>query len=275
MAIVLDASLALGKQDTKSLVDAISAELVAERWYSTQSLAYSLLAMSRFVGGAQVGAYRIERSYASVHGTVESKSPLYREELTNFPEAGGELVVKNTSERTLFASAIARGVARVGADAATASGLALDVNYFDAEGKPLDVTHLRSGADLVARVTVKNTERFAIENIALTHMIPSGWEIHNDRMDGIVPMGERSQPRVEPWYWNIVRSTRKAEYIDIRDDRILSFFALNPGESIDFIAHLNAAYVGRYYLPSVSVEAMYDASKHANAPGRWIEVLPR
>ena len=168
-----------------------------------------------------------------------------------------------------------RGVPRAGEDTAASSGLSVEVVYNDVDGGDVDIAHVKSGTDLIARVTVKNNEVFDIRNIALTHIVPAGFEIHNDRMDGVVPAGERSQPREEPWYWRALRNERKAEYIDIRDDRIYSYFALNAGERITFIVHLNAAYVGRYYLPSISTEAMYDAGKHARTQGQWVEVTKR
>ena len=47
------------------------------------------------------------------------------------------------------------------------------------------------------------------------------------------------------------------------------------GETIRFVTRLNAAYLGRYYLPSVSVEAMYDATKNARSKGQWVQVVSR
>jgi len=237
-AIVLNAAIVLGRSDTKSLVDAVSSELGSMGWYSTQSVAYSLLAISKFVGASQIGPYAFEQTVGGILEKFNTSMPLHRNELKAFPDAGGEIAIKNTSTRTLFASAIVRGVPRAGNDKAANSV-------------------------------------FEIKNIALTQMLPAGWEIHNDRMDGIAPAGERSEPREELWYWRYTRNARKAEYVDIRDDRLYSYFALNPGESIDFITHINAAYVGRYYLPSVSVEAMYDATKYARSQGQWVEVAGR
>ena len=63
------------------------------------------------------------------------------------------------------------------------------------------------------------------------------------------------------------------EHLDIRDDRILRYFGLKAGESVHFTTRLNAAYLGRYYLPSQSVEAMYDAGKSARTKGRWVEIV--
>jgi hypothetical protein len=37
--------------------------------------------------------------------------------------------------------------------------------------------------------------------------------------------------------------------------------------------YLNAAYAGRYYLPAVNCQAMYDSRIRAGAPGKWVEVI--
>jgi len=64
-----------------------------------------------------------------------------------------------------------------------------------------------------------------------------------------------------------------AEYLDIRDDRVQRYFSLRSGESIFFETRLNAAYLGRYYLPGASIEAMYDAKQQARLKGQWVEVV--
>jgi uncharacterized protein YfaS (alpha-2-macroglobulin family) len=61
--------------------------------------------------------------------------------------------------------------------------------------------------------------------------------------------------------------------LDIRDDRVLRYFSLRPGETIRFETRVNAAYRGRYYLPGVVAEAMYDAATQARAAGFWTEVV--
>ena len=65
----------------------------------------------------------------------------------------------------------------------------------------------------------------------------------------------------------------QAEYVDIRDDRVQRYFSLRSGESIFFETRLNAAYLGKYYLPGASIEAMYDAKQHARLKGQWVQVV--
>ena len=56
---------------------------------------------------------------------------------------------------------------------------------------------------------------------------------------------------------------------------MLQYFGLKSGETIRFKTRLNAAYLGRYYLPSVSAEAMYEATKNTRSKGQWVQVVSR
>ena len=63
------------------------------------------------------------------------------------------------------------------------------------------------------------------------------------------------------------------DYQDIRDDRVYTYFDIKQGESKTFQVILNASYLGKFYLPMITVEAMYDASISARRPGKWIQVV--
>jgi alpha-2-macroglobulin len=276
-AIVLNSLVILGQTDkAKPLVDEISAQLAAESWYSTQSVAYSLMAMSKFVGVGKIGDYGFERTVGGKSEKIKVTTPIHTAVLADFPLKGAAVKLRNTSDRTLFATVIARGVPRAGEDEAAASGLALDINYTDANGQAIDIGQLRQGQDLVAHVTVRNQTQQRLENLALTQMVPSGWEIHNERMENADTAGERTGTRPRRGWaafdGSAAATAARVEYMDIRDDRVLRYFGLRPGESVQFTTRLNAAYLGRFYLPSALVEAMYDATKHARTKGRWVEV---
>jgi len=111
-------------------------------------------------------------------------------------------------------------------------------------------------------------------------ILPGGWEIRNDRLEGLDTNGDRTNDAATARgaYWWVPAALRNsglrtAEYVDIRDDRVQRYFGLRAGESIFFETRLNAAYLGRYYLPGASIEAMYDATKQARLRGQWIEVV--
>ena len=60
-----------------------------------------------------------------------------------------------------------------------------------------------------------------------------------------------------------------------RDDRVLRYFSLKPNESRSFHTTFNAAYLGRYYQPALTAEAMYDATRYARLKGGWVEVAAK
>ena len=63
------------------------------------------------------------------------------------------------------------------------------------------------------------------------------------------------------------------DYQDIRDDRVYTYFDLKRGEEKTFKIQMNASFLGRYYLPGIHVEAMYDATKNARSKGKWVDVV--
>ena len=279
-AIVLNSMVLLGQADrAKSLVDEVSAQLVSQDWHSTQSLAYALMAMAKFVGGGKVSEFAYERSVAGRIESVKVGVPIDTPVLKDFPAQGASVGLKNTSDRTLFATVLVRGVAKAGDDESSASGLALEVDYRYGDGSPADLARLQQGQDIVAEVSVKNMTAQRIDNLAITQMVAAGYEIHNERLDGADTQVKRSaEPRRQGFFFfpdgSPAATSAQVEHLDIRDDRVLRYFALKSGESLSFKTRLTAAYLGRFYLPSPSVEAMYDATKNARLKGRWVEVVP-
>lgn len=274
-AIALLALTTLGAaSDAQPLVDEISRSLVSQQWHSTQSTAYALLAMAHYVGLGEFSNYTFEHAINGKASKTTVTAPMYSAQLAGFPDRGASVSLSNTSNRRLFASLATRGVPKSGSDVAGASGLSLTVEYRDDAGAALDVSRLPQGSDLIAKIVVANDTGHRIDNIALAQLVPAGWEIHNERMEGLEATGTREEEQpVRPWWWDYADSAARAEHVDVRDDRIYRHVSLKPRERITFITRLNAAYRGRYYLPSVNVEAMYDASRFARTKGQWIEVV--
>ena len=135
---------------------------------------------------------------------------------------------------------------------AKSSGIKLDVRYLGVDGSTISPASIRQGTSFTASIKVTNLNQMDdVWNLALTEMIPSGWEIMNERMTG-----------------QDVPSSGKYDYLDIRDDRNIFYFSLPRGESKEFRIKLRAAYEGKFILPSVTCEAMYNPSISAcNASG--------
>jgi len=283
-ALLLQALTLMGREaDAAALVDGIAGELGEDHWYSTQSVAYALVAVARWAQTQPPSPFTFE--YTAGHAAttrLSPSAPVVTLDLPSPAAAGTPLTVRNTSTRTLYATATVRGIARSGEEDASANGLGIDVHYQDSAGQAVDVTRLVQGRDLVAEIVIRNTTTRRLTNLALTQMLPAGWEIRNERLDGGEALGATTStaPRTAwGWWWipdGSPETTRKeAEYVDIRDDRVLQYFSLRAGDSITFHTRLNAAYLGRYYLPGLSAESMYDGSVQARLKGQWVNVVPR
>ena len=260
-AIVLASLVTLDRNvDAETFVHTLSRQLASDRWHSTQSVAYSLLALARFAGGAEIGTPSFElRLGNGAPKQVQLEAPIHTQPLTSVSDGGTAMIVNNTSDRPLYANVTVRGIPEPGAEQASASGLRLAARYRDLDGNTVDIRRAGQGLDFVAEVSVTNTSGAPLENLALTQILPSGWEILNTRLDeALAGMAEEMSA---------------SEYEDIRDDRVHRYFALKAGETKRFVTLVNASYAGRYYLPSVSVEAMYDASRHARTEGLWVDIV--
>ena len=258
-AIILE-SLASQQRllEAKAVADDIAQALATERWFSTQSVAYSLLAMSRYLGGQKGGTafqFTMQRDTQAAQ-TVQSDATMHAQELPDVDLAGEQLTLRNTAKLPLYATVYASGVPHAGEELAASEGMGLEVSYYDAKDKPLAVTKIPQGTGFLARIQVRNTSSRALKFLALSQVVPSGWEIDNERL------GAAAEDMA-----------RDVDYQDIRDDRVLTYFELDAGASRTFESRLTATYLGRYYLPGVHVEAMYEVDKSARTKGQWVEVV--
>jgi uncharacterized protein YfaS (alpha-2-macroglobulin family) len=275
-ALILHSLVTLGRfEHVPELMRGIAAELSSRNWYSTQSVGFALMAIANAAKGGEAYKYDFEHDVGGSMVKVHAETPLVQVPIPEPDQAERALTIRNTSERVLFVTTSVRGIPKAGEEDEQSSDLALQVTYTDDEGRVIDrPDKVPQGTDLIVKVDVRNDSKLRIDNIALTQIFPAGWEIHNERLDGSATESERRDaPSVPSWDGSRDATQPLLEYTDIRDDRVMRYFALRPGESIRFTTRVNAAYLGRFYLPSVLVEAMYDASKSARTRGQWTEVV--
>jgi alpha-2-macroglobulin len=237
----------------------VSNKLSSGDWYGTQSVAYGLMSMAKFAGKNQAGGqFAFTYNISGKTGNFTSSAPLSQMELPS--NTASSISIKNTNKNPLFVRVILRGQPAVGktGDAAVASNLKMNIQYKTIKGEVLNPSNLRQGTDFIAEVTVTNPGSLGknYKEMALSQVFPSGWEILNPRMDRVEGFNNTSVPR----------------YQDIRDDRVNTFFEIASGKSHTYRIRLNAAYVGKYYLPAQICEAMYDNTITAKQGGMWVEV---
>ena len=254
-AMILE-TLILMKRDRDALQQAkkVSQNLAQENWFSTQSTAFALMAMGQLAEQLS-GTLDFTWSWnGKQQPAVKSAKAVFEKEIATSPKSG-TVSVKNQGKGALSVDLITRTQLLNDTLPAIADNIRLDVKYTDMAGSPISVEDIRQGTDFMSAVTLSNISGTSdYSNLALTHIIPSGWEIYNERM--IVPEASSSNSNEA----NTPESSAdKYTYKDIRDDRVLTYFDLRRGESKTFTVRLQATYAGNFILPAIQCEAMYDA----------------
>ncbi|MFL5751881.1 MAG: alpha-2-macroglobulin family protein [Bacteroidia bacterium] len=260
-AMILE-TLSLLKDKTKAAVMAIDVAktLNKNQWMSTQETAYCLLAMCRFASD-NAFSKNIEFSYAVNNASPvsgKSSKSMYQLKLTDKEiRKSGNISLVNKGTGAIYAKLIVEGSPVIGDKTSSESNLKIAVRYTNTAGKEISVDKMVQGTDFIAEVTITNPgTRGHLKEMALSQVFPSGWEIHNNRMDEMIS--------AQAW---------QPDYQDIRDDRIYSYYGLQANTSVKIKVLLNATYLGKFYLPTLSSEAMYDHTVNARVPGKWVEVV--
>lgn len=242
------------KTDAAEMAKAVANRLNSDAWMSTQTTAYSLLAVSKFLG-AYKGESKLKFDY-KVNGTSGSRNSNLSMISFELGDGSKDVQVKNSGEGILYVRLITKGIPIAGNEENESKNISLSVKYYDMNNKAVDVTKMKQGTDFVAEIKVVNSGiRGDLQELALVHIVPSGWEIHNSRMDEF--------------------NSNKSSYFtyqDIRDDRVYTYFDLSSGKEKIFRVQLNSSYLGKFYLPGITVEAMYDNTVYGRVKGHWVSV---
>ena len=243
----------------KSLIDNITKKLASDDYLNTQATAFSLLSISKYIGASgNAKSFDVDLILNSKLEKIKSNSAYKQIDLDVESKSKGNLEFKNINENMLFVSMQMQGIPMYDGLAVNEdNNINMKVNYFNMNNTPLEPYEIEQGSDFYVETSITNTNiKSDYQNLALTQIFPSGWEIRNTRMD-----------------LNESISKEDITYQDIRDDRVLTYFDLKKGESIKVKIQLNASYLGRFYLPIVNCEAMYDNTINANEGGGWVKVV--
>jgi len=261
-AMIIETLTLMGeKSKAAPLVRELSETLSQDRWMSKQTTAYSLMAIALFTENNKPKD-GIKASYTYKGKTVDVTSSKAIE-LIDLKVSGNQktakIDVKNATDSYLFVRLIATGIPLAGNEVSKSENIYMDVVYRNTANEVINIENIEQGTDFTVEVTVSNPGmRGNYEELALSQIFPSGWEIHNQRMDMNYSGNEGN-------LYN---------YQDIRDDRVYTYFDLRKNKSKTIKINLHAAYVGAYYMPAVHVEAMYDATISALKKGGIVKVVP-
>jgi len=259
------------------------AQLVAEGlrghhsgWYTTQELVWGITGLGKYIG-------ELTKSFKPAKLVANGKSIAAQD--VEVKKVGGEKSKEDSGERTwslyraseykslsvdldkeegqrVFLIVSSEGVRNDAQYVTGGEGLSLSRTYRDAQGEPIDLSAVKLGDVVYASVEVSNQTGERIQNIALVDRFPAGWEIENPRLS-------RGGGAMD---WLDRDSLWQVDYMNLRDDRVELFGALQRRETRSFVYVLRAVTAGRFTTPPVEAEAMYDPTRWAREAGTQVVV---
>ncbi|MEI6866518.1 MG2 domain-containing protein [Flavicella sp.] len=255
-AMAMETMLLMQDKQSREMAKVIAKKLSSDTWMSTQTTAYCLLSMAKMV--ALNGGKELNVTY-SINGkleTINTPSTIAQRTLEIKETEINKFSIQNNIGNLAFIRIVNSGVLPLGNELVAQRNFKLYVKYVDSKGNRLSFEKLTQGTDFVAMVTLTNTNKEKVNDIAVTQIFPSGWEIVNTRFTDYGGATDN-----------------QFDYTDIRDDRVNFYFSMEKNEVKTFTVRLNAAYLGKYYLPGVQAEAMYDYDYFSRTKGQWIQVV--
>lgn len=255
-AMALETLLLLGqKQKAFVMASKLAKDMSNNEWMSTQTTAYCLYSMSKFAASNGPKGVNIQFSKNGKGETISTQKTIADRSLTVVTGANS-VVLKNLKNNTVYVRVLNTGILPIGQENVIQSDVSASIVFKNRKGGTINVSKISQGTEFVAEVTIKNQRNESVQNVALSQILPSGFEIVNTRF---TDYGDATN--------NI------ADYIDIRDDRTNFYFGMRARETKVFRILLNASYLGNYYLPGLQCEAMYDNTFLARTKGFWVEVV--
>ena len=124
-------------------------------------------------------------------------------------------------------------------------------SYYDyRSGYPVQDNNFKQGQLIVCKITLEGMSRSA-ENIVITDLLPAGFEIENPRLSASTELQWKTKNPIN------------VQYMDIRDDRLLLFTDLDRNSKREFYYMLRVVSRGKFQLPVIGADAMYDPEFHS------------
>jgi len=215
--------------------------------YSTQENAFIFLALGKAARNVSATDMKIDvlvnnkviGSYTGSDITIKDKA-LNQEKVTLKSSGKGELFYFWSTEGIKINQKVKE----------EDSNLRVRREYYNFRTKSqITSGNFTQGDLIVCKISVLGIDR-SVENVIITDIVPSGFEIDNPRLGASANMNWES------------KSPMRINSLDIRDDRLIIFTTAYSGWT-EYYYLLRAVSQGTYQLPVIGAEAMYDRDYHS------------
>ncbi|MCP4582525.1 MAG: hypothetical protein GY839_13030 [candidate division Zixibacteria bacterium] len=235
------------------LLDAITEDISIGRWYTTQGTAWALMAVGKFFKSHEQSDYT---GHVVVAGE-KIRSFKTEDVIIKNPAMGSnDIEISINGRGNCYYYWQASGVSRDMTMREHDNRMKVRREYLDSEGRPLDLSSIQLGDQVVAKITVEALDK-NLENVIINDLLPTCLEIENPRLE--------TAGQLE---W-VKGKSSGFDYMDIRDDRLLLFISLSTRRTFTYYYSMRVISSGEFIVPPVSSECMYDPTiKSAGSSGK-------
>ena len=248
---------ALGPDALQALVAPL-----ARGQYNTLSAAYLAIAFDAYAADAPGGMLNKFTATQGPAGGKASALDLHGELILRgtYGADSAHLTIANETGMAGFFAITNAGFDREPPLQELREGLEIQREYLNAKGDP--VTTLESGEEVTVRLRVRSTERSYIWDVAITDLLPGGFEpVLNDAAvtDGA-------------WTDRLGGGAWRPQFADIREDRVVLYGMLSK-DMAEYRYRIRATNAGSFLVPPSYAESMYDRTLRARASASRVTVV--
>jgi len=234
----------------------VSERLTSSRYLNTQERLFGFLAMgklSRKTAGSTVTAdiLRGSRTVANFTGknlTLET-DVLKTEDIKVVAKGEGDIYYFWESE----------GIDAKGNFVEEDKFMRVRKTFYTRGGRPITDNEFKQNDLIVVKISIRGLTGKRIDNVAISDILPAGFEIENPRLDDL------------PQYsW--IKDKSYPDYQDIRDDRINMYLDLYNNNTRNFYYMVRAVSPGKYFMGPIGADAMYNGEYHSYSGAGWIDI---
>ncbi|HEX4960239.1 MAG TPA: alpha-2-macroglobulin [Thermoanaerobaculia bacterium] len=244
-----------------SLIDRLARDARTVYWWTTQEESFTLLALGQFIQRQQRTADYSGTLFVGGKkaGTFDGRTATFR----NLPPGPVKLQMNaGYKPGAAFYSLTSRGVPKDEVFKPAKEGLEIERQFLTRDNAAVNLNDVKQGDLVVIKTRVRSVSG-PIQNVVIVNLLPSGLEVENPRL---------STTEQLPW---VTDANLQPAYMDLRDDRILLFTDLPADSWQTFYTLVRAVAPGKFHLPPVQAEAMYDGAIRATGERGEMEVKVR
>ena len=239
------------------LVKRIESSMEDGRWGTTQDNAMALLALGKYARHLESQDKEYSGSVAinkKIIAGFDNASPAI---IKDIDLGSDDIDISVQGRGNAYYYWKASGIPLVQKIEETDKGIKVRRKFLNKDGEQINKNNIAQGQVVIVEISVDADLNY--QNVVISDMLPSGFEIENPRIETRDGSGLAKNKGFEP------------DHIDMRDDRFLIFTDMPPKNKFTYKYVVRAVTKGDFILPAISAECMYDPSiKSVSGQGRVI-----